>query len=147
MTHPIIEKYFLYEGASAQTYAQLASVLRLPSDLTQIRRVYKYLQQALLQYNPAVDIDLNQVLFFDENRPIDIDFQYKLEHTYAADYFVVNFFDPYQTYQKINYYVREKTKGKITDVINFDALNDAQMILISAIFFQGRWKVSLSLGT
>lgn len=132
----------LAEGASGNTYKQLRTVLRLPNDLTRIRMVYKHLQQAIIQNSSAVDAKANQVLFFDKNRPIDFDFQYKLEQTYEADYIAVDFIDRENAYRKINNYISEKTNGKINDVIQIDNLNRAQMVLVSAIFFQGHWKVS-----
>lgn len=85
---------------------------------------------------------VNQVMFFDVNRPIDIDFQYKLEQDYEADYYAVNFLDVLIAMNKINDYVRQKVNGQINDIVNLDAVKEAQMILVSAIFFQGQWLVS-----
>lgn len=132
----------LAEGSSGDTYEQLATVLRLPPDLTKIRRVYKYLQSAFEQNNTAIALTTNQVLFCDINRPVDIDFQDKLEHTYEADYFPINFIDRFDAVNKINSYVREKVKGKIDRIVEPSDLNNTNMVLVSAIFFQGQWKVS-----
>lgn len=132
----------LAEGSSGRTYDQLAKVLRLPVDLSNIRKVYKYLQSAFVQNNTAIELKTNQVLFSDINQPIDIGFQDKLENTYEADYFPVNFVDQFTTVKKINSYIREKVNGKIDRIIDSSDLRDAHMILVSAIFFQGRWKVS-----
>lgn len=134
----------LAEGSSGQTSKQLRSILRLPADLTNIRSVYKYLQSAFTQNSTAIALNLNQVLFFDINRPIDISFQEKLEQIYEADFISVNFIEQRQAIaNKINAYIREKVKEKIDKIIEPDDLYDANMFLISAIFFQGRWKVSL----
>lgn len=135
----------LAEGANGNTYKQLETILRLPVDLSQIRLVYKYMEQALMINNSAVQLNTNQVLFSDINRPIDIDFQYKLEHVYEADYYPVNFFNTLDAYNQINNYVKEKTGGKINDIVEIGELSEAQMILISAIFFQGRWKVCMGI--
>lgn len=132
----------LAEGATGQTHKELATILRLPSDLTKIRRVYKYLQNAFEQNNTAIELLMNQVLFCDINRPIDIEFQDKLEDTYEADYFPVNFIERQQAVDQINKYVRQKVKGKFDRIVDVNDLNEANMLLISAIFFQGRWKVS-----
>lgn len=131
----------LAEGAGGETYNQMSKVLRLPGDLAGIRAVYKYMEEALMINNSAVQLLTNQVLFSDANRPIEIDFQYKLEHVYEADYQPVNFANPTETYEKINGYVKKKTGGRISEIVQLNELNQAQMILISAIFFQGRWKV------
>lgn len=134
----------LAEGSSGRTYEQLASVLRLPADLTRIRMVYKYMQSAFAQNNSAIQLDSNEVLFGDINRPIDFDFQNKLENTYAADYYPVNFLNQIETVNTINNYVNQKTKGKIGRIIETGDLSEAFMVLVSAIFFQGRWKVCFS---
>lgn len=132
----------LAEGANGKTYEQLSTVLRLPKDLTKIRMVFKYLQHALTKEgNSAVELIADQILFSDINRPIDPYFENVIEHTYAADYFAVNFQEPSETVKMINDYVRKKVKGKITDVIDASVLNQAQMVLISTLFFQGQWKV------
>lgn len=131
----------LAEGSSGQTYEQLARILRLPPDLTKIRRVFKYLQSAFTVNNTAIELITNQVLFSDINRPIDIDFQEKLERSYEADYFPLSFIDQNNAMNKINNYVRENTKGTIDCIVESGDLNAAQMVLVSAIFFQGHWKV------
>lgn len=131
----------LAEGSSGRTYEQLATALRLPANLSKIRMVYKYLHKAFTENNASVEIDANQVLFCDINRPIDNEFQEKIEHTYDADYYPVNFIDTAGTVKKINSYVRQKTKGKIDRIIESNDLKDAFMVLVSAIFFQGQWKV------
>lgn len=133
----------LAEGAAENTYKQLSAILRLPGDLTEIRTVYKYMDEALMINNSAVQLSTSQVLFSDANRPIELDFQYKLEHVYEADYQAVDFANPQETYDKINGYVKKKTGGRINEIVQFNDLNQAQMILISAIFFQGRWKVRI----
>lgn len=131
----------LAEGSAGRTYDQLATVLRLPADLSRIRMIYKYLHGAFVENNTAIELNLNQVLFCDINRPIDIDFERKLEHTYDADYYPVNFIDSVGTVNKINSYVKVNTNGKIDRIIKASDLKDAYMVLVSAIFFQGQWRV------
>lgn len=129
------------EGSAGRTYEQLANVLRLPADLSRIRMIYKYLHSAFVENNTAIELNVNQVLFCDLNRPIDIDFEQILEQTYDADYYPVNFIDTVGTANTINSYVRANTNGKIDRIIETDDLKDAYMVLVSAIFFQGQWRV------
>lgn len=132
------------EGAVGNTYEQLKKVLRLPDDLTHLRSAYKHIQKALLVNTSTVEVAITQALFSDENRPVDIDYGYKLEQIYEADNIPVNFHDNINAFNKINQYVTEKTRGKINRIVNMDDLRDAQLILISAIFFKGQWKVNSS---
>lgn len=129
------------EGAAGNTWKQLQSVLRLPEDLTYLRLAYKHIQKALVVNTSTVELSVSQVLFSDENRPVDIDFADKLDNVYEADHLPVNFHDTPGSYNTINQYINDKTKGKIKKIINYDDLRDAQMMMISAIYFKGQWKV------
>lgn len=129
------------EGADGNTLKQLQDVLRLPEDLTNLQRAYKHIQKALIVNTSTVELSVNQVLFSDQNRPVDIDFAFKLDNVYEADHLPVNFHNTPETFNKINDYINEQSHGKIRRIVNMDDLKDAQMVLISAIFFKGQWKV------
>jgi len=128
------------EGAAGNTRKQLQSVLRLPEDLTYLRLAYKHIQKALVVNTSTVELSVSQVLFSDQNRPVDIDFADKLDNVYEADHLPVNFHDTPGSYNIINQYINDKTRGKIKKIINYDDLRDAQMMMISAIYFKGQWK-------
>lgn len=133
----------LAEGSGGNTFTQLETVLRLPPDLTNLRQLYKLLIASFQINSTDIELQAKQVMFSDANRPIDIGFQYKLENIYEADYFPVNFYSISETYEQINNYVNQKTHGKFKQVVELSDLGQAQMILISAIFFKGTWKVIL----
>lgn len=129
------------EGAEGDTYNQLQQVLRLPEDLSYLRMAYKHIQKSLNVNTSNVEVAINQALFSDINRPVENDYAYKLENNYDADHVPVNFHNTDAAYNEINEYVSNQTRGKIRKIINKDDLSDAQMILISALFFRGQWKV------
>lgn len=129
------------EGAAGNTFEQLRTVLRLPNDLSYLRMGYKHVQEALQVNTSTVEVLATQAMFTDENRPVDHDFAYKLEYNYNADHIPVNFQNAAATYSKINQYVRDQTRGKIEKIVNMDDLKEAQMLMISAIYFKGQWKV------
>lgn len=133
----------LAEGASGDTFKQLHDTLRLPQDMTHLRTAYKNIQQLLVVKTPTVEIAVNQALFTDANRPIYEDYADLLENQYEADYIPVPFADRKQAYTLINNHVRDVTEGKIQEVVTYDDLQNAQMILLSALFFKGQWKVIL----
>lgn len=130
------------EGADGNTYQQLQQVLRLPNDLSHLRRSYKQIQKSMNVNTSMVEVSANQVLFSDLNRPVDPDFAYKLENVYAADHMSINFHNRFDSYNKINQYVDDKTHGRIRKIVNMDDLKEAQMLMISALFFKGNWKVN-----
>lgn len=131
------------EGADGDTYNQLQQVLRLPEDLTYLRMAYKHIQNSLSVNTSTVEVAINQAIFSDINRPVESEFSYKLEHVYAAEHLPVDFHNPTDTYQKINQYVDQQTHGRINRIVNMEDLREAQMILISALFFRGQWKVCI----
>lgn len=131
------------EGAAGNTYAQLKKVLRLPEDLTYLRIAYKQIQKSLDVNASTVEVAVNQALFSDQNRPVDPEYASKLDNIYEADHLPVDFYNSLDTFSRINKYVSDKTQGRIPRIVNLDDLNEAQMILISAIFFKGQWKVRI----
>lgn len=130
------------EGARENTFEQLKKVLRLPDDLTYMRMAYQEVQESLRVNTSTVEVAVTTALFSDQNRPIDTDFAYKLDNNYHAEHLPVNFHNQAEAYTLINNYVKEQTRGKISRIVNMDDLKEAQMLLISAIFFKGQWKVS-----
>lgn len=132
----------LAEGSSDRTYKQLASVLHLPEDLTKIHRAFKVFEYACNEnISSHLRLDQAQVLFFDENRPFDTEFQEKLDYVYRTDYYPVNFFDPKEAVNEINNYVKEKTKEKIDKVIELRDMSMTFIMPVSAVNFIGQWNV------
>lgn len=127
------------EGAEGNTYRELTQVLGLPSDLTYIREGYRHIQGSLRVNSSTIELALNQVLFTDKNRPVDVEFEDKLSRVYAADQVAVDFHDTNDAYYVINEYVEARTNGKLGKVVQLEDLKDAQMLLISAIYFKGQW--------
>lgn len=129
------------EGADGDTLKQLQTVLRLPPELSYLRAAYSSIQDALIVNTSTVELSVNQVLFTDLNRPVDYEYQYRLENVYRADQHAVNFEDSNDAYNTINGYINDRSHGKIKRIVNYEDLRDAQMMLISAIYFKGQWKV------
>lgn len=132
------------EGAEGNTYTQLQQVLRLPEDLSYLRMAYKHIQKSLNVNTSNVEVAINQALFSDLNRPVDQEYAYKLENNYQAEHLPVNFHNGVDAMNQVNDYVNKQTHGKIRQIVNKDDLSEAQMLMISALFFRGQWKVCSS---
>lgn len=132
----------LAEGSAGESFKQLESALHLPSELTYVRTAYRQFERALVVNTSTIELAVNQALFTDINKPVDKTYSEILEKDYEADHVSVNFQNRDAAVKKINDHIRLQTRGKIPDVIKKDDLNDAQMLLTSAIFFKGQWKVS-----
>lgn len=129
------------EGAGGNTLTEFQNVLRLPSQLVHIRVAYSDFQNALNVNTRAIDLRTSQLIITDENRPIDIEDQYRLEYVYNTDHLALNFHDVLSTSNTINNHVRAVTRGIIRKIVSPDDLSDAQLLLISAIYFRGQWTV------
>lgn len=89
----------------------------------------------------TVELAVEQVMFTDKNRPAERDYEEKLLRVYEADIVPIDFHKTDEAYYEINDYIEAKTRGKILKVVQPEDLHDLQMVLVSAIFFKGEWKV------
>lgn len=131
----------LAEGATDNTLTELQRTLRLPNDLTVLRREFSQYQNFLTIKTPTVELLAGQALFSDLNRPIDPVYGSRLFNDYRADHIPVNFNDPPSAAIDINNYISHRTNGKIHSLIKPEDLTDAHLLLTSTIFFKGKWKV------
>lgn len=129
------------EGASDQSLQQLQKVLRLPNNFVDLRQAYKQFQRLLLVNTSTVQLAVNQALFSDLNRPLENDYANILSYDYEADHIPINFQVPAYAVQRINDHISYRTQGKIRDVVKPEDLLETQLLLISSIFFKGKWKV------
>lgn len=129
------------EGANEQSFVQLQKVLRLPNDLNHLRIAYKQFQRLLLVNTTTVQLAVNQALFSDINRPLENEYANILSYDYEADHIPVNFQVPAYAAKRINDHISYRTQGKIPYAVKPDDLLEAQLLLVSSIFFKGQWKV------
>lgn len=133
------------EGATDQSFNQLAKVLRLPNDAANLRAAYKNFQHLLLVNTSTIELAVNQALFSDINRPLAIDFVNVLSYEYEADHLPVNFRNPPYAVKMVNDHISFRTQGKIQDVVKPEDLAEAQLLLTSSIYFRGKWKVGFDI--
>lgn len=81
------------------------------------------------------------MLFTDRNRPVDPQLEDTLQRVYDADHITVDFREPIDAFYTINDYVMDKTQGRLGNIVTLDDIKEAQLMLISAIYFKGQWKV------
>lgn len=88
-----------------------------------------------------IELDANQAFFFDKNRQVNDEYGKKLVKFYDTKVQATNFQDVVEAEITINNYVNATTHGKIPNILRAEELINAQMILITAVFFKGQWKV------
>lgn len=131
----------LAEGADGNTYKQLETVLHLPPESTYIRSAYKEFQRVLNVNTSTIELAVSQAVFTDINCPVYKTYADILEQNYGADHKFVDFRDVGNAIKSINDHVRQKTRGKVDDIVKETDLKDAQVLLTSAIYFKGQWTV------
>lgn len=133
----------LAEGATDNSFLQLEKTLRLPEDLTYLRQAYRQFQRALVVNTSTVELAVNQALFSDTNRPVDYAYGKILDSDYEADHIPVDFRNAALAVKTINDHISHRTRGKIQEVLKKEDLSEAQLLLTSAIYFKGQWKVCM----
>lgn len=128
------------EGSSGNTYKELENTLGLPDDIFFTREGYRKIQSAFNVNTSTIELIVKQALFTNENTPVQPNYQDTIERIYGADLKPVDF-TQYQTIDVINDYVSRATKGRFNKVVKSTDVKDANMLLISAIFFKGQWKI------
>ncbi len=122
----------LYEGANSETKAALGKMLAYQNMSDD--EINKQNQALIKQLKSAKDVQLNiaDALWLVNGFEPNQDFADNLSNYYDAK--VEN-----GTVKKINDWVSDKTKGKITEIIN-QISGDDRMILTNAMYFNGIWK-------
>lgn len=135
----------MVEGASGNTLAQLQQALRINQDTASIREAYQRINTALKVNTTTVQVSTLQALFPDRNRPVDRDYEDKIERIYQAALVPINFQNSNEAANIVNDFIKTATRNLIKQLVYPEDLSEAQMILISAIFFRGQWTVSVRL--
>lgn len=127
-------------AADDQSLAKLQAVLRLPSDLSLLRIPYKSFQHLLYVNVTSIELNVNQALISDINRPLNQKYIDLLKNSYAVDQLSVNFRAP-NAANIINDYINREIYQRGQQIVKAENLDDAQVLLVSTIFFKGQWKV------
>ncbi|CAG9804414.1 unnamed protein product [Chironomus riparius] len=127
------------EGASGKTYDELNTVLGL-INRQRTRDFHQYSNLALNRSAADVSVRQFSALIGDVNRPIGREYEDVVEQIYNADYIPVNFKNIEGTLREVNDVVSKNTNGQIREAVTREDLLKAQLILLSGINFQGKWK-------
>lgn len=129
-------------AASGQSLVQLHTVLRLPNDLSSLRTPYKSFQHLLYVNITSIELNINQAIISDTNRPLDQNYIDLLKNSYDVDHFAVDF-HALNAAMVINAYLNHESRQHGRKLIKFGDLDEAQVVLVSSMFFRGQWKVWL----
>ncbi|XHX76668.1 MAG: serpin family protein [Stenomitos frigidus ULC029] len=127
-----------YNGASGETQQQMAKTLKLQGmTLNELNRANAKLKALLENPDSGVQLAIANSLWARQGVPFKPTFMQNNQKFYGAQVTELDFADPNAT-ATINNWVKENTRGKISQIV--DALKpDDVMFLINAIYFKGTW--------
>ena len=128
-----------YNGAAGNTARGIATVLGVKdSDPEQLNQATQAWQQALQQQDPKVRLAIANSLW----ARAGIDFKQKfiaaIREYYQGQATSLDFSSP-EAIARINSWVKEQTRGKITKIID-SIPSSAVLFLLNALYFKGEWQ-------
>lgn len=129
-----------YNGADGDTRDSIAKVLEIAGiDDAKLNEAFRDLTAILTQSDPQVTVELANSLWSSEGKAIVPDFT-----DICSDYFDAQAesvdFTQQAAVDKINTWVSESTRGKITEMVASPLPGDIVMMLFNAIYFQADWR-------
>ena len=132
-----------YAGARGDTAAQMAQTFHFGTNQNQLAASFGELQTQLtkLREKRGSQLDIANGLWAQQDHHFIPAFLEVARNEYEANLKQVDFRTRTETARmEINDWVSNKTKGKITDLIQPGVLDQAtRMVLANAIYFKGRW--------
>ncbi|XP_049881050.1 serine protease inhibitor 77Ba-like [Pectinophora gossypiella] len=130
------------EGASGNTVAQINNALRISSKhRTAVRTGFQTIYEYLQVNTTTVELAKVNAIFMDQRKLLQTDFQSLAESVYKTKVVPLDFTDGVKTADTINQAVSKVTHGRIPKLVDSNYFGDTAMILTSALYFKGQWKV------
>ncbi|XP_061116616.1 alpha-1-antitrypsin-like protein CM55-SI [Conger conger] len=129
-------------GARGKTHQQLFEGLGFNSSEITTEEVNQAFQHIHHNLNEKTDVDLSlgNALFIGQDFKSRPEFLESMKRCYESEGFSTDFSKPEEAKEQINKYVNEKTKGKISELVqNVDPLT--VLYLINYIYFKGKWEI------
>ncbi len=131
-----------YNGAEGNTQEQMEEMLhKIGMTPDEINQSYKSLVKALESHDPKVELSIANAIFYHQAYHIKDDFISTNQSYYNAEVEDLDFSNTSATLEKVNGWVKNKTRDKIEKIIEQVSPYDV-MYLINAIYFNGEWTYS-----
>ncbi|XP_040188966.1 serine protease inhibitor A6-like isoform X1 [Rana temporaria] len=129
-------------GAQSKTHQEILEGLSLNNTNlpeSEIHRAYSTLLHLLNEPKSSLQVDIGNALFVEQTLTLLKSFEDDLKNFYHAEIRKTNFNDPQEAKKEVNEYVKDKTEGKIEELIEeFSA--DTRLALINYVLFKGEWQ-------
>ena len=133
-----------YAGARGQTARQMAEVMRLPKDDSNVHRIFRSFEETLASRarQGTIEIDVANALWRQTGFPLLEEFPIIMGAEYKSSLFEADFARaPNKACRAMNRWVSDKTHGRIEEIVSPDNIDHlTRLILANAIYFSGKWK-------
>ena len=135
----------IYAGASRDTKTQIAKVLQLSGNDFTIHSNFGQLERSISsssQSSEGYQLILDNKLWIQQDVLLRAKYAELLYDAYQTGIKTANFqADTEKERQRINSWVKEKTAGKIAELLSADKVTpQTQLILTNVIYFKGKWQ-------
>lgn len=132
----------LSTGAVGDTQTQILEGLGFnlsKLSLPEIHEGFRSLQHSITRPFSELHVSVGNALILSQDLRLLPEFASAAETSYNSKVLHANFRDKEAAVQLINDYVKEKTQGKIRNLVS-NLSPDVRMVLVNYIFFRGLWK-------
>ncbi|XP_018414893.1 PREDICTED: alpha-1-antitrypsin-like [Nanorana parkeri] len=129
-------------GSGSKTHQEIWEGLRLNNthcEEKEVHRAYSNLLQMLNEPKSSLRVDISNAIFLQDTLTLLKNFEDSVQDLYHAEIRKTNLTDPQKAKEEINEYVKNKTEGKIEELVK-DLSKDSNMVLINLVLFKGEWQ-------
>lgn len=127
-----------YNGAKGETQQAMAKALELQGlSLADVNQGNAALIAALQKADPAVEVAIANSLWAQKGGGFQREFLRRNQQFYKAQVTELNFKQPGAA-GKINNWVKQQTRGKITQIVD-QVQPNLVLLLLNAVYFKGKW--------
>ncbi|MBD1860904.1 MULTISPECIES: serpin family protein [Trichocoleus] len=127
-----------YNGAEGETQQAMAKALELQGlSLADVNRSNAALISGLQKADPAVEVAIANSLWTQKGTGFQREFLQRNQQFYKAQITELDFTQP-QAASQINRWVQQKTRGKISQIVD-QVQPNLVLLLLNAVYFKGKW--------
>jgi len=127
-------------GSGGETRKQLAQAIDAETEEpNQLLAAYRNLIKESVPTNSSIELATANAIWVDGRYKVKPEYR-EIVRSFLCDVQQIDFQQTVASLDRINKWVSEKTKAKIENLINSDAINsETRLILTNAIYFKGKW--------
>jgi serine protease inhibitor len=131
-----------YAGARGETAREMERVLHLSSDPAQTHQAFADFADVIARIQELGQVRLDAATSIWPHAEVTLLREYRalLERYYGAAVTQVDYADRAAAERLINEWVASRTQGRITDLVSGALDRLTRLVLVTAVFFKGRWE-------